>query len=150
LRRSAGAQPRDAAYAAWDEVLATATDVRIGVDDAESPRATAQRLVRDGDLDERAAAALATLTRAVEQASYARTVAADSSLADSAGTVHLGLMHSVSGRERLRARCLPPSVLAATARGTARLAGLALDQVDRGFGAAHRLLLGRRVGDSPR
>ena len=67
--RSAPAQD---AHAAWDELVDTMIDFRVPVDPTETPRVTAQRLVRDADLEPAPAESATLLGRAEERARYAR------------------------------------------------------------------------------
>ena len=50
-----GHAPAQDAHAAWDELIDTMIDFRVPVDPTETPRITAERLVRDADLRDLAA-----------------------------------------------------------------------------------------------
>ena len=76
-RRGGGRRARADAHAAWDELIDTMIDYRVPVDPTETPRATAERLVRDADLATTPAdGGRALLGRAEERARYARDAAA--------------------------------------------------------------------------
>ncbi|MFC3500452.1 transglutaminaseTgpA domain-containing protein [Micromonospora krabiensis] len=100
------------AHAAWDELLDTLVDFRVRVDRTETPRATADRLVRESlaeDADAGAAARL--LGRAEERARYARDPLSGEPLAPALRSVRGALAASADRRTRLLAAFLPPSVL---------------------------------------
>jgi transglutaminase-like putative cysteine protease len=98
------------AHAAWDELLDTMVDLRLPVDPAETPRATADRLVTGG-LPDSAAAGVKLLSRAEERARYSRRPTGDSGLGEALRSARQGLAGGVSRRTRLVAVVLPPSVL---------------------------------------
>ncbi|SCL23556.1 transglutaminase TgpA family protein [Micromonospora inyonensis] len=103
---------RARAHAAWDELLDTLVDYRVRVDRTETPRATADRLVRESlAKDEPAATAVRLLGRAEERARYARDPLVDGELHPALGTVRHALGVQADRRTRLVAAVLPPSVL---------------------------------------
>jgi hypothetical protein len=102
---------REDAHAAWDELLDTMIDYRILVDPTETPRVTAQRLVKDAVLLEEPAAAATLLGSAEERARYARQPLQGGELTQALSRVRTGLSRSATRRTRLMAALLPPSVL---------------------------------------
>ncbi|MFC0003299.1 transglutaminase TgpA family protein [Micromonospora siamensis] len=110
-----GADPdraRADAHAAWDELLDTLVDYRVLVDRTETPRATADRLVRDelgGDTP--AGGAVRLLGRAEERARYARQPLTGEELHPALRAVRGELAARADRRTRLMAAVLPPSVL---------------------------------------
>jgi transglutaminase-like putative cysteine protease len=99
------------AHAAWDELVDTMVDFRVPVDPAETPRHTAQRLVRDAALDGDAAGAATLLGRAEERARYARIPLAGEELTTALGRVRRALARAATRRTRLVAVLMPPSVM---------------------------------------
>jgi hypothetical protein len=99
------------AHAAWDELIDSMIDFRVRVDPAETPRVTAQRLIRDAGLEQDTAESATLLGRAEERARYARQPLQGGELTDALGRVRKGLSRSVTRRTRLVAALLPPSVL---------------------------------------
>lgn len=143
LRRVAGADPRAAAHAAWDEVLALAHDIGLGLDNAETPRVTATRLARQGELDGSAGADLAGLARAEERARYSRISQPDSGLLQALRRVRHALLAGSGRGTRLRARLLPASVIsAATRRGGLGTANV-LNDLDGWLARMRRAVLSR-------
>ncbi|MEU4567232.1 DUF3488 and transglutaminase-like domain-containing protein [Micromonospora sp. NPDC023956] len=103
---------RARAHAAWDELLDTLVDFRVRVDRTETPRATADRLVRESlTEDEPAATAVRLLGRAEERARYARDPLVGGELHPALGAVRHALGARADRRTRLVAATLPPSVL---------------------------------------
>ncbi|MFG1870948.1 transglutaminase family protein [Micromonospora arborensis] len=100
------------AHAAWAELLDTMVDFRIPVDLTETPRATADRLVRDTLSDDTAATGSAQLLgRAEERARYARDPLTGERLLPALRAVRGALAARSDRRTRLLAAVLPPSVL---------------------------------------
>ncbi|MGW3784001.1 transglutaminase family protein [Micromonospora chokoriensis] len=100
------------AHAAWAELLDTLVDFRVPVDLTETPRATADRLVRDTLDDDAAAVESARLLgRAEERARYARDPLTGERLSPALRTVRGALAARADRRTRLLAAVLPPSVL---------------------------------------
>jgi transglutaminase-like putative cysteine protease len=100
-----------AAHAAWDELLATAYDVGLTLDSAQSPRATAERLVEKAMLVTSAADGVRAVARAEERACYAAAPVAEPGLGDAVRTAKAGLYRWAPFGRRTRARFLPPSTL---------------------------------------
>ncbi|MET8122155.1 DUF3488 and transglutaminase-like domain-containing protein [Micromonospora sp. NPDC005291] len=100
------------AHAAWAELLDTLVDFRVPVDLTETPRATADRLVRDTLSDDSAAIESARLLgRAEERARYARNPLTGERLLPALRAVRGTLAARANRRTRLLAAVLPPSVL---------------------------------------
>jgi transglutaminase-like putative cysteine protease len=99
------------AHAAWAELLDTMVDFRIMVDPTETPRATAERLVRAERLEVTAADGIRLLGRAEERARYARDPLSTEQLVQSLRTVRRAFAGNASRRTRIMAVLLPPSVL---------------------------------------
>jgi hypothetical protein len=104
-------QARADAHAAWDELIDTMVDFRIRVDPAETPRHTAQRLVRDAELTDAPAQSATLLGRAEERARYARQPLQGDELPSALAQVRKGLARSSGRRTRLVAVLMPPSVI---------------------------------------
>jgi transglutaminase-like putative cysteine protease len=118
----AAAAARADAHAAWAELLDTMVDFRIEVDPTETPRATAERLVRAERLEDvgrdakagggiTAADGVRLLGRAEERARYARDPLSSGQLVRSLRTVRRAIARDASRRTRIMAVLLPPSVL---------------------------------------
>ncbi|MFI6241321.1 DUF3488 and DUF4129 domain-containing transglutaminase family protein [Micromonospora sp. NPDC050795] len=99
------------AHAAWAELLDTLVDFRVPVDPTETPRATADRLVRDSLDDDDAIGSARLLGRAEERARYARDPLTGEPLLPALRAVRAALATRADRRTRLRAAVLPPSVL---------------------------------------
>ncbi|MFG1917721.1 transglutaminaseTgpA domain-containing protein [Micromonospora sp. NPDC048898] len=100
------------AHAAWAELLDTMVDFRVPVDLTETPRATADRLVRDTLGDDSAATGSARLLgQAEERARYARDPLTGERLLPALRAVRGALAAQADRRTRLVAAVLPPSVL---------------------------------------
>ncbi|WP_410810976.1 transglutaminaseTgpA domain-containing protein [Micromonospora sp. 067-2] len=118
------------AHAAWAELLDTLVDFKVPLDGAETPRATADRLIRDTLTEDTAAVGAARLLgRAEEQARYARDPLTGERLLPALRAVRGALAARADRRTRLLAAVLPPSVLLrwriALADTSGRLVGLA-------------------------
>ncbi|SCE90332.1 Transglutaminase-like superfamily protein [Micromonospora viridifaciens] len=103
---------RTDAHAAWDELLDTLVDFQVLVDRTETPRATAERLVRE-TLTEHAGAVTGVrlLGRAEERARYARDPLTGEALQPALRAVRGALAARADRRTRIMAALLPPSVL---------------------------------------
>ncbi|GAA2183049.1 transglutaminase family protein [Micromonospora lupini] len=100
------------AHAAWAELLDTMVDFKVRVDQTETPRATADRLVRDALADDTAAVGAARLLgRAEERARYARDPLTGEPLPPALRTIRGALATRADRRTRFVATVLPPSVL---------------------------------------
>jgi hypothetical protein len=104
-------QARRDAHAAWDELIDTLIDFRLPVDLAETPRTTADRVVRDAALRDAAAKGALLLGRAEERARYARAPLATDQLGSSLRAVRRAFAQRASRRTRFMAAVLPRSVL---------------------------------------
>lgn len=144
LRRITRGAPSPAAHAAWAEALATAFDVGISLNDAETPRVTASRLIRQGQLDATAGRALRELASLEERARYARRpLRPHDSTADNVRRLHSALFSEATRPVRWRARLMPPSVLDVAGRRGGLGISEALDGVDSALGRARRAVFGR-------
>ncbi|MBA3524554.1 MAG: transglutaminase domain-containing protein [Geodermatophilaceae bacterium] len=102
------------AHAAWDELLATMSDLRLTWGGAETPRSTARRLAREHDFDAVTAEAMRMLAVAEERARYAPPATRTSDgLDDAVVAVTAGLRADAPSRDRARAVLVPPSILRA-------------------------------------
>jgi hypothetical protein len=113
------AAARSDAHAAWAELLDTMVDYRVPVDDAETPRATADRLnairaLRSTRKD------VSLLAMAQERAQYARVPLHPDGLDDANTAVRKALAEGATRSERLSARWLPRSVVLRWRLGSAR------------------------------
>jgi len=108
---AAAGQAREDAHAAWAELLDTMVDYRVMIDLTETPRTTADRLVRDNLVDGPSAEAALLLGRAEERARYARDPLQAGRLGEGLRTIRKALATRADRRTRLAARLLPPSVL---------------------------------------
>ena len=108
---AAAGRAREDAHAAWAELLDTMIDYRVPIDQTETPRSTADRLVREGLVDGPSAEAARVLGRAEERARYARDPLQAGRLGEGLRVVRKALASRANRRTRLAARLLPPSVL---------------------------------------
>ncbi|MEU4161934.1 DUF3488 and transglutaminase-like domain-containing protein [Actinoplanes sp. NPDC026670] len=104
-------QAREDAHAAWDELIDSMVDFQVRVDPTETPRVTAQRLVRDLSLTGDPADAATLLGTAEERARYARQPLQGAELTSALRRIRSGMSGAASRKVRLRATLLPPSVL---------------------------------------
>ncbi|MEU8759215.1 DUF3488 and transglutaminase-like domain-containing protein [Streptomyces sp. NPDC048659] len=95
--------------AVWAEVQDTAWDHGVTPDGSLTPRGTAARLVRLGQLGPEAADAVHRVARAVEQALYAPRPAPVTGLTDQALLIRRGFAASATRTGRLRALLAPRS-----------------------------------------
>ncbi|MFC0529587.1 transglutaminase TgpA family protein [Phytohabitans kaempferiae] len=108
---AAAGRAREDAHAAWAELIDTMVDYRVPIDQTETPRATADRLIKDGLVDGPAAEAARMLGRAEERARYARDPLQAGRLGEGLRAVRRAMASRANRRTRLAARLLPPSVL---------------------------------------
>jgi transglutaminase-like putative cysteine protease len=99
------------AHAAWDELIDTMLDFRVPVDPTETPRHTAQRLVREADLEATPAQSATLLGSAEERARYARQPLQGGELTAALSQVRKGLARTANRRTRIIAVLMPPSVV---------------------------------------
>ena len=102
---------RRRAHGAWDELIDTMMDYRIELDESETPRTTAERLIDTSYLRDSDAEGARLLGSAEERARYARRPLDSDELAASLTAVRGAIKGRVSRRTRLIATFLPPSVL---------------------------------------
>jgi transglutaminase-like putative cysteine protease len=102
---------RRRAHNAWNELLDTMVDFRIDVDEAETPRVTARRLISVAHLTSSAETGARSIGTAEERARYARTPMESESLAESLREVRAAIAGRVSRRTRVFAALFPRSVL---------------------------------------
>ncbi|MEV6328230.1 DUF3488 and transglutaminase-like domain-containing protein [Streptomyces sp. NPDC051909] len=95
--------------AVWQEINDTAWDYGITPDESRTPRRTAARLVREGELSTDAADAVHRVARAVEEALYAPRPRPATGLTEQAELIRRALHASASTPARLRARLAPRS-----------------------------------------
>jgi hypothetical protein len=120
-----------AARAAWDELLATATDLNVPLRTDETPRAVARRVANELSLTGPPSAGLRLLALAEERARYAQVATVDGDLPDAVRAVRAGLLESRRRRRRIRATVLPPSVLRAARISLIRRNDRVTSQLDR-------------------
>ncbi|MCX4991521.1 MULTISPECIES: DUF3488 and transglutaminase-like domain-containing protein [unclassified Streptomyces] len=96
---------------AWLEVTDTAWDYGIAPEESQTPRKAAERIVRIGELDPEASAAVHRLAAAVEQVLYAPHPRPVAGLANDARRVAEALSASASRPVRLRALLAPRSAV---------------------------------------
>jgi transglutaminase-like putative cysteine protease len=108
---AAVATARRDAHAAWEEMLDTMIDYQVPVDEAETPRATAERLGALPALDPSTRGHAGLLASAEERARYARAPLRPDGLDRSAQAIRTALTTRATRRQRLVATLLPPSVL---------------------------------------
>ncbi|MFJ8127158.1 transglutaminaseTgpA domain-containing protein [Streptomyces hydrogenans] len=101
--------PSAGALAVWREIGDTAWDHGLEPDEAQTPRRTAERIVRAGELSGEAAEAVHRVARAVEETLYAPAPRAVAGLAEDAKRVRAGFHAHASRAVRLRALLAPRS-----------------------------------------
>jgi hypothetical protein len=107
--------------AAWDEVRDSATDLGYSWPSSETPRRSAERIIKQAHLSHQAKDAMGRVTGLAERANYARTLRRPTpsgavptpNLMEDVKVIRAGLAEPVSRRTRIRATVLPPSALAA-------------------------------------
>ncbi|MFG2055812.1 DUF3488 and DUF4129 domain-containing transglutaminase family protein [Micromonospora sp. NPDC048930] len=100
------------AHAAWDELIDTMVDYQVRVDRTETPRATAERLVRESLAEDTGAmTGVRLLGRAEERARYARDPLTGEALHPALRSIRAALAARADRRTRIMAALLPPSVL---------------------------------------
>jgi transglutaminase-like putative cysteine protease len=139
---------RRRAHAAWDELIDTLIDYRVLVDPAETPRSTAERLVRQQQFDASVAADARLLGSAEERARYSREPLHTDRLAPALSAVHRAVAGRAGRRTRLMATFLPPSVLQSWRNSFTALmtrASLRITEVNSGLSRILRPLHARRL-----
>ncbi|SDT63758.1 transglutaminase TgpA family protein [Actinoplanes derwentensis] len=124
-------QAREDAHAAWDELIDSMIDFRVPVDPTETPRITAQRLIRDSALTGEPAEAAELLGNAEERARYARQPLQGAELTSALSQVRAGMSATAPAKARLQATLLPPSVLLAWRLGVGEWATRAAERLTR-------------------
>ncbi|WP_194898040.1 transglutaminase family protein [Catenulispora pinisilvae] len=135
---------RQRILAAWDEVRDSATDLGYSWPVSETPRRSAERIIRQAHLSRPAQDAMGRVTGLAERANYARTLRRPSApetaptpaLMDDVKVIRAGLAEPVSRRTRIRATVLPPSALAALRERREDFTGRVYERVQ---GAGSRL-----------
>ncbi|MEZ0108250.1 transglutaminase-like putative cysteine protease [Catenulispora sp. EB89] len=130
--------------AAWDEVRDSATDLGYSWPTSETPRRSAERIIKQAHLSRPAQDAMGRVTGLAERANYARTLRRPTNtgaapmpdLMDDVKEIRAGLAEPVSRRTRLRATVMPPSALAALRERREDLTGRVYERVQ---GAGTRL-----------
>jgi hypothetical protein len=115
----------------------TLVDFGMPVDEAETPRATAERLIHRPRLTGLAADSARLLAKAEERARYAREPLATGDLSPSFRAVRTGLADHVTRRRRLGAVLFPRSV---ARRWRAAVSGAFITAMAASSNAQHRLL----------
>ncbi|GAA2805854.1 transglutaminase TgpA family protein [Streptomyces showdoensis] len=101
--------PATRVLAVWSEIKDTAWDYGVAPDDSLTPRGTAARLVRLGELGPDAGDAVHRVARAVEQVLYAPRPAPTTGLTEQALLIRRGFHASATRPNRLRALLAPRS-----------------------------------------
>jgi transglutaminase-like putative cysteine protease len=104
------------ADAAWRELTDDLADYGLTGQPGDTPRAVATRVAEAVQLDPAVLGAVGRIRAAEERARYARTAEPGAGLAADVGVVRRAVASSVSVPERIRARLLPASTLAAAWR----------------------------------
>ncbi|GHB31253.1 transglutaminase [Streptomyces viridiviolaceus] len=110
--------------AVWQELTDTAWDFGIPPEESQTPRKAAARIVRLGQLDPTAAAAVHRVADAVEQVLYAPRPRPMAGLTDDVHRATAGLRATVSRGTRLRARFAPRSAARVAWTASARWSAL--------------------------
>lgn len=126
------------AHAAWDELVDTMVDFQVPVDPTETPRHTAERLVREIALVGEPAEAATLLGRAEERARYARQPLQGGELAVALGHVRRALAGAADRRTRVVALLFPPSVMASWRASLSDVSGRLIGAASRRRTAASR------------
>ncbi|MFD4374923.1 transglutaminaseTgpA domain-containing protein [Streptomyces sp. NPDC058486] len=101
--------PSSGPLAVWREIGDTAWDYGLEPDDAQTPRRTAERIVRAGELSGAAAESVRRVARAVEEALYAPSPRAAPGLGEDAERIRAGFHAQAKRGARLRALLAPRS-----------------------------------------
>jgi transglutaminase-like putative cysteine protease len=141
---------REDAHAAWDELVDTMVDYRVPVDPTETPRHTAQRLVREAELETGPAESATLLGRAEERARYARQPLQGGELTAALNQVRRGLAKTATRRTRLVALLLPPSVMLRWRMGLGDMSARWMGSFSRGRDVLVRFSPRRLLANRPR
>jgi hypothetical protein len=129
------------AHAAWRELTDDLADYGLPCAPGETLRAVARRVTREARLDPAATQAVVRISQAEERARYATTAQPGSGLKADVAHVRRALASSVSRRDRLRARLVPPSTLHA-ARQLGQRASEIFSWLDSSWPTVRRQLRG--------
>ncbi|MBD0419913.1 DUF4129 domain-containing protein [Streptomyces sp. TRM S81-3] len=110
--------------AVWQELADTAWDFGIAPEESRTPRRAAARIVRLGQLDPTASAAVHRVADAVEQVLYAPRPRPTAGLAEDVHRATAGLRATASRGTRLRARFAPRSAVRVAWAASARWSAL--------------------------
>ncbi|GAA2609231.1 DUF3488 and transglutaminase-like domain-containing protein [Dactylosporangium fulvum] len=105
------ARARTEAHKAWDELVDLMFDYHVPTDEAETPRATVERLVTKERLRDKAQAGVNLLSTVEEHARYAKHPLTGQELRGAVSAVQTALAERSPRGTRIRAVLLPPSVL---------------------------------------
>jgi hypothetical protein len=133
------------AHATWDELMDTLIDYRIPLDEAETPRVTADRIATALRLRPEAADGVRQLGFAEERARYARVPLPASGLGAALRTVRAAIARRATRWTRIRAVLLPPSVLRRWSDGLVNGVSTAVAATGRRREAVLRSLRPRRL-----
>ncbi|GAA0735068.1 DUF4129 domain-containing protein [Dactylosporangium roseum] len=138
------ARARTEAHKAWDELVDLMVDYHVPTDDAETPRATVERLVAKERLRDKAQDGVKLLSMVEEHARYARRPLTGQELRGAVSAVQTAFAERSPRKTRILAVLLPPSVLRRWRAATGiRLSTVALS-VGRGWDQLMRALSVRR------
>ncbi|MFI5914977.1 DUF3488 and DUF4129 domain-containing transglutaminase family protein [Dactylosporangium sp. NPDC051541] len=133
------------AHRAWDELVDTMVDYRVPVDEAETPRATVERLVKKERLRDQAESGARLISTAEEHARYARRPLTGRELRTAITAVESAFATNATRKVRLIARFLPPSVLRRWRTSISTGSSSAALATGRGWEAVMRTLSVRRM-----
>jgi transglutaminase-like putative cysteine protease len=102
---------RSEAHQAWDELIDTMIDYHVPTDEAETPRATVERLVTKERLRDQAQDGVRLLSTVEEHARYARRPITGHELRTALNAVQSSFAQRAPRKTRIMAVLLPPSVL---------------------------------------
>lgn len=135
-----GAMARREAHAAWDELMDTMVDYRIAIDPAETPRTTAERLIRAEGLPTSTAEQARTLGHAEERARYSQHPVTPQGLLAAVREIRKVFAVQAGRWVRITAVLFPPSV---TQRWRAATSSFGVRMSDRA--AAYRARVARTL-----
>ncbi|GAA3296161.1 transglutaminase domain-containing protein [Dactylosporangium vinaceum] len=133
------------AHRAWDELVDTMVDYRVPVDEAETPRATVERLVKKERLRDKAESGARLISTAEEHARYARQPLTGRELKSAISAVESAFAVNATRKVRLMARFLPPSVLRRWRTSVSTGSSGVAVSMGRGWDAVMRTLSVRRM-----
>ena len=150
--------------AAWAEVRDSATDLGYAWPSVETPRQTAERIIKQARFTPSAQDAMDRMTGLAERANYARSMRSSSSAASAASaasasttasttlfddvkTIRAGLAEPVSRRTRMRATVMPQSAMSALRERREDVTGHAYERIQKA-GSRMRRSVGRTRKDA--